>query len=54
LRGADLDGANLDGADLRGAFGLTAAQICSSMSRRAVLLEQDLQHAVDGRCGPVR
>ena len=54
LRGADLDGANLDGADLRGAFGLTAAQICSSMSRRAVLLDQDLQHAVDGRCGPVR
>lgn len=54
LRGTDLTGANLAGADLRGANQLSAAQICSAADRRGILLDENLQHAVESQCGPAR
>lgn len=54
LRGASLENAVVDEADFRGARGITAAQICSSRSRRGAQLDPDLQLEVESRCGTAR
>jgi len=51
LSDANLSGAILDRADLRGASQLTAAQVCSSKSRRGALLDPELAMQVTTQCG---
>lgn len=51
LSGAEFSGANLDGADLRGALGVTAAQVCSTASRRAIQMDGSLEQQVIALCG---
>lgn len=51
LSGANLTGAIIDGTDLRGALGLTAAQICSTQSRKGAILTDSLAQQVQAACG---
>ena len=51
LNGANLRDTNLDRADLRGALQLSAAQVCSTKSRRGATLDDALQNQVDTLCG---
>lgn len=53
LSGADFSGANLDGADLRGALGITAKQVCSTISHSGTLMDDSLREQVDATCGGV-
>jgi uncharacterized protein YjbI with pentapeptide repeats len=51
LSGANLTGSIIEGTDLRGALGLTAAQICSTKSRRGAILTDSLASQVQAECG---
>lgn len=51
LNGADLRGSDLDDADLRGVLGLTAAQICSTKSRKGAQMDDALRNEVYLTCG---
>jgi uncharacterized protein YjbI with pentapeptide repeats len=51
FNGANLTGANVDETDLRGGFGLTAAQVCSTGSRRGAMLTEALAAQVQAACG---
>lgn len=51
MQDAKLAGADLDRSDLRGVLELTAAQVCSSKSRRGALLDDALDAQVTAQCG---
>ncbi|MGH9710724.1 MAG: pentapeptide repeat-containing protein [Candidatus Acidiferrales bacterium] len=51
LSGAQFNGANLDGADFRGALAVSAAQICSAASHKAIQIDVSLQPQVVTLCG---
>ncbi|HKV26966.1 MAG TPA: pentapeptide repeat-containing protein [Candidatus Acidoferrales bacterium] len=51
LGGTELNGANLDGADFRGALAISAAQICSAMSRVGTQMDESIEQQVAALCG---